>query len=263
MATPPVSRAASALPDRRMCAAGARSRRLLRRDRRHARRFARGTRVHSARARVRSTGALSARDERLYVGGRSVVPLCAATPAPSARSPAALPVSDRNTSSSDGWRMPRSSRAMPSSCRRCPAAISTRVAPLVGRLIRRWSGSMRGVPCPSSAIRAAARSRSAALATRASSTSPPIRSLSSAAVPCATTAPASITTMRCARCSASSMYWVVSSTVVPAATRSSMKLHTSLRVRGSRPVVGSSRNRTRGRPIRLAPTSSRRRIPPE
>ena len=113
-----------------------------------------------------------------------------------------------------------------------PAAISTRVPPLVGRLIRRWSGSMWGVPCPTWAISAAARSRSAALATRASSTSPPIRSLSSAAVPCATIAPASITTMRCARCSASSMYWVVSSTVVPAVTRSSMKLHTSLRVRG-------------------------------
>src|ERR1035441_7745800 len=59
--------------------------------------------------------------------------------------------------------------------------------------------------------------------------------------------PASRTTMAWARCSASSMYWVVSSTVVPSATRSPMNCHRPFRVRGSRPVVGSSRNNTGGR----------------
>jgi hypothetical protein len=77
------------------------------------------------------------------------------------------------------------------------------------------------------------------------------------------TLPVSMTTMRCARRSASSMYWVVKSTVVPAATRSSMNVHRSFLVRGSRPVVGSSRNTTGGCPMRLAAMSSRLRIPPE
>jgi hypothetical protein len=51
--------------------------------------------------------------------------------------------------------------------------------------------------------------------------------------------------------------------VVPAATSSAMNSHKSLRVRGSSPVVGSSRKTTGGRPIRLAARSRRLRIPPE
>ena len=37
----------------------------------------------------------------------------------------------------------------------------------------------------------------------------------------------------------------------------------TMRLRGSRPVVGSSRNRTLGRATRLAARSRRRRMPPE
>ena len=49
-----------------------------------------------------------------------------------------------------------------------------------------------------------------------------------------------------ARRSASSRYWVVSSTVVPPLTNRSMTPQRSLRLWGSRPVVGSSRKRTGG-----------------
>ena len=42
-----------------------------------------------------------------------------------------------------------------------------------------------------------------------------------------------------------------------------MTSHSAIRLRGSSPVVGSSRNRTRGWPTRLAARSSRRFIPPE
>ena len=57
--------------------------------------------------------------------------------------------------------------------------------------------------------------------------------------------------------------WVVSRTVAPSATNSSISAHRSFLVRGSSPVVGSSRKRIGGRPIRLAARSSRRLIPPE
>src|SRR6188472_2058245 len=51
-----------------------------------------------------------------------------------------------------------------------------------------------------------------------------------------------MTAIRSASWSASSRYWVVSSTVVPSRTRSRIELQTWLRLRGSSPVVGSSRN---------------------
>ena len=63
--------------------------------------------------------------------------------------------------------------------------------------------------------------------------------------------------------SASSRYWVVSTTVVPASVSSSTTSHSPARARGSRPVVGSSRNSTDGDPTRLAARSIRRREPPE
>ena len=47
------------------------------------------------------------------------------------------------------------------------------------------------------------------------------------------------------------------------ATRARMASHSSMRLRGSRPVVGSSSSSRRGEPTRLAPRSSRRRMPPE
>ena len=58
-----------------------------------------------------------------------------------------------------------------------------------------------------------------------SSRSPPTRALSSSAVPSAITMPWSMTAMRSASRSASSRYCVVSSTVVPSATSSSIVSH--------------------------------------
>ena len=72
-----------------------------------------------------------------------------------------------------------------------------------------------------------------------------------------------MTAIRSASWSASSSCWVVSSTVTPSFTSARMAAQTSLRPRGSRPVVGSSRNSTAGERIRPAARSSRRRIPPE
>ena len=92
---------------------------------------------------------------------------------------------------------------------------------------------------------------------------PPTEALSSAGVPSAITVPPSMTAIRLASWSASSRYCVVSSSVVPSATSSRTMSHMSARALGSRPVVGSSRNRTAGWPIRLAARSRRRRMPPE
>ncbi len=75
---------------------------------------------------------------------------------------------------------------------------------------------------------------------------PPMSDLSSAEVPSAMTEPWSITTIRSASSSASSRYCVVSSTVVPSATSSRVISQRLSRLAGSSPVVGSSRNRTRG-----------------
>ena len=87
--------------------------------------------------------------------------------------------------------------------------------------------------------------------------------LSSRLVPSAITRPWSITARRSARRSASSRYCVVSSTVVPPAAIARTMSHTWLRLRGSRPVVGSSRKSSSGVTTRLAAMSSRRRMPPE
>lgn len=92
---------------------------------------------------------------------------------------------------------------------------------------------------------------------------PPTTCLSSAGVPCAMTRPWSMTATSSASASASSRYWVVSSTVTPSAVIERTMRHTSSRLAGSRPVVGSSRKMTPGRPTRLAARSRRRRMPPE
>ena len=55
----------------------------------------------------------------------------------------------------------------------------------------------------------------------------------------------------------------VNRTVVPSLTRVAIMSQSPSRLRGSRPLVGSSRNNTGGRAIRLAARSRRRRIPPE
>ena len=99
------------------------------------------------------------------------------------------------------------------------------------------------------------RVRSAGSAGRTSRVCWPILAFSSAAVPVAITRPWSMTAIWLASRSASSRYCVVSSTVVPSATSALIIAHTSPRLRGSRPVVGSSRNRTAGRWTRLAARS--------
>ena len=76
--------------------------------------------------------------------------------------------------------------------------------------------------------------------------SPPIRAFSSDGGPSATTRPRSRTTIASASRSASSRYWVVRISVVPASTSPRSSSHRSLRACGSSPVVGSSRNRHLG-----------------
>ena len=72
----------------------------------------------------------------------------------------------------------------------------------------------------------------------------PTRAFSSAGVPAATVRPSESTTIWSARRSASSRYWVVSTSATPSATRPSTAPHMSWRLAGSRPVVGSSRKTT-------------------
>ncbi len=91
----------------------------------------------------------------------------------------------------------------------------------------------------------------------------PTEDFSSSEVPSATFRPWSITAIRSASWSASSRYWVVSRIVLPCCTSSRIVVHIWPRVRGSSPVVGSSRKISGGRVIRLAARSSRRRMPPE
>ena len=90
-----------------------------------------------------------------------------------------------------------------------------------------------------------------------------MRRLSSSGVPSATIRPRSRTAMRSASWSASSRYCVVRKIVTPSAARSRMISHIVRRLRGSRPVVGSSRKITCGEPTSVIARSSRRRIPPE
>ncbi len=68
--------------------------------------------------------------------------------------------------------------------------------------------------------------------------------------------------MRWQSASASSMEWVVKTTVVVRAHASTIS-QISLRTSGSRPVVGSSRNTTFGFPSSAIAMESRRRSPPD
>ena len=130
------------------------------------------------------------------------------------------------------------------------------------RSVRRWSSSVAR-PMPSGSSRSRASPSRVASETVISRRSPPTWLLSSSEVPCAMIRPWSMTTILSARRSASSRYWVVSSSVVPPETRVWMTSHISVRPRGSSPVVGSSRNSTGGSATSAPARSSRRRIPPE
>ena len=113
------------------------------------------------------------------------------------------------------------------------------------------------------AERAGGRSSSAASPNSSRTLPPGTSRLSSAGVPWATTRPPSSSAIRSASRSASSRYWVVRRIVTPSATRSRMMSHITRRLRGSRPVVGSSRKMIRGSPTSVIARSSRRRMPPE
>ena len=77
---------------------------------------------------------------------------------------------------------------------------------------------------------------------------PGIWRLSCSGVPSATSLPWSSTAIRSASWSASSRYWVVRKMVVPSATSSRTMSHIVRRLRGSSPVVGSSRKMISGLP---------------
>src|SRR5580693_1589933 len=179
-------------------------------------------------------------------------------------SSAAYPVSVRNTSSSDGRRSasPWLAMSAASSARTASISASDPRAP-TPTLTTPVSGSACGSPSPIGLIAATASAARLRSGTVNSITSPPTRFFSSSDVPAAMTRPWSMTTISSASSSASSRYWVVSSSVVPPATSDLMMSHIPSRARGSSPVVGSSRNSTRGRPTRLAARSRRRCMPPE
>ena len=110
----------------------------------------------------------------------------------------------------------------PAESRRRTTSVSVAVPSVAGTCTAsRWTVTSPS-PAPASV---AATSRASSGSARLTSTSaPPSRPLSSAAVPSAITRPWSTTAIRSASRSASSRYWVVSSSVVPSRTRSSMTL---------------------------------------
>ena len=91
----------------------------------------------------------------------------------------------------------------------------------------------------------------------------PICAFSAAGVPSAAILPSSMIPTRSASWSASSRYCVVRNTVVPSSFRRRTSSQIAMRLTGSSPVVGSSRNRTLGSCTSAVARSSRRRMPPE
>ena len=94
-------------------------------------------------------------------------------------------------------------------------------------------------------------------------TSPPIFAFSSSEVPSATTSPSSIIAILSASSSASSRYWVVNIIVTPLSLNLLISSHKTRLDPGSKPVVGSSKNKTSGEFTKLSPKSNLRFIPPE
>ena len=151
---------------------------------------------------------------------------------------------------------------------RTPARVSSATASAPRSASAHWTeraaGSGASVTAPSRRpSSSSAAGRCSGSSRRMCSAPEPTEALSWPGVPSAMTLPWSITAIPSASWSASSRYWVHSRIVVPSATSDRMMSHTWLRERGSRPVVGSSRNISCGVTTMLAATSSRRRIPPE
>ncbi|CAM5480186.1 hypothetical protein SGRIM128S_07707 [Streptomyces griseomycini] len=154
--------------------------------------------------------------------------------------------------------MPRAATAPTTAVSCSSLRIGTRTAPRSASTVEFASPVM-----PSSSRWEASGRSCSGSAGRTRRVRPPTLAFSSSMPPFAMTLPRSTTVSSEASCSASSMYWVVSSTVTPSPTMRLTSSHTSLRVRGSRPVVGSSRYSTAGCPIMEAARSRRRRMPPE
>ena len=91
----------------------------------------------------------------------------------------------------------------------------------------------------------------------------PTSAFSEVGVPSATIRPPAMIPTRLASWSASSRYWVVRKTVAPSRLSAETSSQIALRLTGSSPVVGSSRNSTRGSWTSAEARSSRRRMPPE
>ena len=223
-----------------------------------------GTRLILIRLRLATTSA---------VGQRSWTTLIGSSPRPARGRPASLRASSSARVPGEGEehvveRRPAQAdvvaRRSPAASRRRSASTST-AAPPRDRASAATGGARRPRPGRPRAAGAARRRGPAAPGCDdlSSRRSPPTWALSWSAVPWAMTLPWSMTTMSSASRSASSRYWVVSSSVVPPATRLWMTSHMSVRLRGSRPVVGSSRNSTGGSATRAPARSRRRRMPPE
>lgn len=168
------------------------------------------------------------------------------------------PVSARKTSSRSGVCTEKPAARTPAASSRSSRARSASSPPSPATRRARFSSS-RAAPGKA----AAARSYSSGPVNRSRTWAPGMRAFSSSAVPSATIRPPSRTAIRSANWSASSRYWVVRKTVVPPATSERTVSHMVRRLRGSSPVVGSSRKITWGSPTRVMARSSRRRIPPE
>ena len=173
------------------------------------------------------------------------------------------PVSRRNTSSRVGRRIPASYTLIPRDPNSARIAWSAAGASSALTVSSRRSVVTVGSEVPNLRRISVALALSPADTRLISTRWPPMDAFNSSAVPRAITFPSSMTQMLSASRSASSRYCVVSSTVVPSPTRVVMMSHMPRRLRGSSPVVGSSRNRTFGRVTRAPARSMRRRMPPE
>src|SRR6185295_2003927 len=187
---------------------------------------------------------------------RHTRPAHAVAPSPAASSvQKRWPVTCTNTSSSVGlpnvtvW-MSLGNASTTSRTNSWPRGSSIRSAPSMrrGSQPNRWR------------IRSRRRSGSPLCTT---TTSPPIARFSSAGVPTATRAPRCTTPMRSQR-SASSIAWVVRTTVTPSVSRSRTSWpKKSRRAPGSSPVLGSSRSSNSGPWSSPFASSTRRASPPD
>src|ERR1700728_965099 len=125
---------------------------------------------------------------------------------------AAWPVSERKTSSSVGRRSVRSSISIPASVRRV-AATASEPGPSEAATEKRWvAASISGAPSPRPVSAATASKSPSPSRVRSSTRSVPAWLFSSPGLPSAMTRPWSMITIRAASWSASSRYWVVSTT---------------------------------------------------